>query len=335
MLIEALLYDGKSSKEHKVVIDFTFGRRVKIASHNIDVDLEEIVIESRLGNTPRIIEFPNGVRCKSEENDKIDQVLLDFNLNRSKTHKIESSYALTIGSVLLTIGFVWFMLTGGANFTANALANILPQSTLDEVSNLTLEQLEENFLEKSELTKNQQEIIQAHFDKLADGDSHYKLHFKSSPEMGPNAFALPSGDIVLTDQLVALSRDDEFRDILGVLAHEKGHVVEKHSIRMAIKTGIASVIIGYITGDISIIATTIPTILVNSSYSRDFEREADAHALKEMDKMGVSTIYMANLFEALAKEYEELDSNSSLGNLMASHPLTSDRIEYFKQHAHK
>jgi len=334
MLIDALLYDGKSSKEHKVTMDFTFGRRVKIASHNIDVALDEVVIESRLGNTPRVIEFPNGVRCKSEENDKLDQLLLDFNLNKSKTHKIESSFTLTIGAVLLTIAFVWFMLTGGANYSANFLANILPQTSLDKVSRITLEQLEENFLQASKLSENQERVIQAHFDKLTAGDNRYKLHFRSSPKMGPNAFALPSGDIVLTDQLVALSRDNDFRDILGVLAHEKGHVIEKHSLRMAIKTGIASVIIGYITGDISVIATTIPTILVNSSYSRNFEREADAHALKEMDKLGVSTIYMANLFEALAKKSEESNASSSgIGNLMASHPLTSERILYFRKHA--
>jgi len=335
MLVNALLYDGKSSKEHKVVIDFTFGRRVKIASHQIDVALEEIVIESRLGNTPRVIEFPDGIRCKSEENNKIDQVLLDFNLNKSKTHKIESSLALTIGSVLLTIGFVWFMLTGGANYSANFLANILPQSSLNDLSEITLEQLEGSLLEESNLTKEQHDIIQVHFDKLAGDDSRYKLHFRSAPQIGANAFALPSGDIVLTDELVALSKDAEYRDILGVLAHEKGHVVGKHSLRMAIKTGIASVIIGYITGDISVIASTIPTVLVNSSYSRDFEREADAHAIKEMDKMGVSTLYMADLFESLAKEHGGSESNSTMGSLMASHPLTEERIEYFKKHAQK
>jgi len=333
MLIEALLYDGKSSKEHKVTIDFTFGRRVKIASHGIDVALDEIVIESRLGNIPRVIEFPNGVRCKSEENDKIDQLLRDFNINKSKTHKIESSIALTLGSIVLTIGFVWFMLTGGANYTANFLANILPQSTLDEMSNFTLNQLEDSVLEESNLTQQQKRVIQTHFDKLTAGEARYKLHFKSAPKIGANAFALPSGDIVLTDQLVELSSDKEYRDILGVLAHEKGHVVKKHSLRMAIKTGIASVIVGYITGDISVIATTIPTVLINSSYSREFEREADAHALKELDRLGVSTIYMANLFESLAKEHEDLESNSTVGTLMASHPLTSERIEYFKNHA--
>lgn len=333
MLVEALLYDGKSSKEHNVTIEFTFGRRVKIASHNIDVALEEIKIGSRLGNTPRVLEFPNGVRCKSHENDKIDQLLLDFNIDKSKTDKIERSKLLTLASLFLTIAFVWFMLTAGANYTANFLANILPQTTLDKMSRVTLEQLEENILKPSKLTKRQKGIIQADFDKLVDGDRHYKLHFRSAPQIGANAFALPSGDIVLTDQLVALSRDNDFRDILGVLAHEKGHVVHKHSLRMAIKTGLASVIIGYITGDISVVASTIPTVLINSSYSREFEHEADENAVKELKRLGVSTIYIANLFEALEKKSKSRESNTTLDSLFASHPLTSERIEYFKSHA--
>ncbi len=335
MLINAVLYDGQTSKEHEVTIDFTFGRRVKIASCNIDVALEDVVIESRLGNTPRVMEFPNGVRCKSRENDKIDQLLHDFGLRKSKTHKIESSLVLTLGSVLLTVGFIWFLLTGGANYSANFLASILPQSTLNEVSRITISQLEEHYLKPSKLSQGQKEVIQAHFDSITKGEKqYYKLHFRSSPEMGANAFALPSGDIFLTDQLVALSRDKEFRDILGVLAHEKGHVVEKHSLRMAIKTGVAGVVIGYMTGDISVIATTIPTILVNSSYSRAFEHEADEHAVKELQKVGVSTKYVAHLFEVLSKAHEKSDSNSSFMKMTASHPLTSERIAYFYSYAH-
>jgi len=333
MIIDALLYDGKSSKEHTVEIEFTFGRRVKVKSHEIDVALEEVKIESRLGNTPRVIEFPNGVRCKSHENDKIDQLLREFDIDFSKAHKIERSLGLTFVAIALTIGFVWFMLTSGANYSANLLASVLPKSTLDEVSEITFEHLEESFLLPSKLSKNQEATIQKHFDDLTRGEEGYKLHFRSSPEMGANAFALPSGDIVLTDQLVALSRDNEFRDILGVLAHEKGHVVEQHSLQMAIKTGIASVVIGYITGDLSVIVSTIPAILVNSSYSREFEREADVYAVSEMKRLGVSTIYMANLFEALEKKHGHGET-STLDSLMASHPLTTERIEYLKGHSH-
>jgi Zn-dependent protease with chaperone function len=329
MFVDAVLYDGKSSKEHTVTIEFTFGRRVRVASHGIDVALEEVEIESRLGNTPRVLEFPNGVRCKSRENDKIDQILLDFDIEKSKTHKIESSSTLTLGAVIVTIWFVWFMLTTGASYTANIVASILPQSTLNDVSAMTMEKLEDDYLSPSKLSDINRTIIQNHFNNLTQGDSHYKLHFRSSEEIGANAFALPSGDIVLTDELVALSRDSEFRDILGVLAHEKGHVVHQHSLRMAIKTALSGAIIGYITGDISILVTTVPTVLISSSYSREFEREADAHAVKELQKMGISPIYMANLFEELAKEYS-IDENSSVIGLISSHPMTNERIEYFK-----
>jgi len=329
MFVDAVLYDGKSSKEHTVTIEFTFGRRVRVASHEIDVALEEVEIESRLGNTPRVLEFPDGVRCKSRENDKIDQILLDFDIEKSKTHKIESSSTLTLGAVIVTIWFVWFMLTTGASYTANIVASILPQSTLNDVSAMTMEKLEDDYLSPSKLSDINRTIIQNHFDNLTQGDSHYKLHFRSSEEIGANAFALPSGDIILTDQLVTLSKDSEFRDILGVLAHEKGHVVHQHSLRMAIKTALSGAIIGYITGDISILVTTVPTVLISSSYSREFEREADAHAVKELQKMGISPIYMANLFEELAKEYS-IDENSSVIGLISSHPMTNERIEYFK-----
>jgi Zn-dependent protease with chaperone function len=329
MLVDAVLYDGKSSQEHNVTIDFTFGRRVKIASHGIDVALDEVEIESRLGNTPRVLEFPNGVRCKSKENDKIDQILLDFNIKKSKTYKMESSWGLTLGAVMVTVGFVWFMLTVGASYTASMIADALPQSTLDKVSAVTMEELESGYLQPSTLSESNKSIIQTHFDRLTQGERRYKLHFHSAPKIGANAFALPSGDIVLTDQLVALSKDREFRDILGVLAHEKGHVVKKHSLQMAIKTGVSGAIIGYMTGDVSVLVTGIPTILISSSYSRDFEREADAHAMRELQEMNISPLYMANLFESLSQE-GGMDENSSIAGLITSHPLTRERIEYFK-----
>ncbi len=335
MLIEALLYDGKSSKEHQVVIDFTFGRRVKIASHNIDVALEEVEIESRLGNTPRVLEFPNGVRCKSRENDKIDQILRDFDIKKSKTHKIESSWGLTFGAVIVTIAFVTFMLTSGASYTSDFIASILPQNTLDSMSEMTLKELEDGYLSPTRLTKDNQKIIQANFDNLTQGEKRYHLHFRYSDKIGANAFALPSGDVVLTDQLVALSKDKKFRDILGVLAHEKGHVVHKHSLRMAIKTALSGVIIGYIAGDVSVLVTALPTILINSSYSREFEREADVYAVKELQRMHISTIYIATLFQALEeKQSSKRDENSTdASDIFSSHPLTNERIEYFRSFA--
>jgi Zn-dependent protease with chaperone function len=203
------------------------------------------------------------------------------------------------------------------------------------MSEYTLEKMDEEYLYASKLSARQERLIQAHFNNLSNGDRRYKLHFRSAPQMGANAFALPSGDVVLTDQLVALSRDDEFRDILGVLAHEKGHVVKKHSLRMAIKTGMAGAVIGYITGDISILASTIPTILINSSYSREFEHEADVYAISELKRLNISPKYIVHLFEVLEKKNENSDKNSTDVDIFSSHPLTEERIKFFNSYVKK
>jgi len=109
MQIEAKFYDGVSSKEHNVVIEFTNDKRCKIASHNIDLPLSTITIKNRLGNTPRIIELPNGARCKVANNDKLDKILKELGVKQSPIHKIERSWKLAIGSIVLIAAFVVFM----------------------------------------------------------------------------------------------------------------------------------------------------------------------------------------------------------------------------------
>ena len=332
MEIRAKMYDGTSSKEHSVIIEFTKDKRLIIASHNIDVPLESVKISSRLGSTPRVIHLPNGERCKSDENDKIDEILDSLNIKRSKVHKLERSWKLAIASVVLIASFVAFMLTGGANYSAEVLAKVLPQNTLDYASRRALAQLDKHYLHKSNLSAEKKAKILAMFQKLTDKDKRYKLHFRSSPQMGANAFALPSGDVVLLDELVFLDKDKELRGVLGVLAHEKGHVVYKHGLKGIIKGAVATTVVGYITGDLSFIATTLPTILVTSSYSREFESQADQYAKSELKRLGISSKPLAKLFINLEdfynKKHKENNSTKYL-DWMSSHPATKDRVKFF------
>ncbi len=53
----------------------------------------------------------------------------------------------------------------------------------------------------------------------------------SKPSDGANAFALPGGVLFMTDALVALA---EPAAILGVLAHELGHVQQRHATRVVV-----------------------------------------------------------------------------------------------------
>jgi len=331
MLIDAKFYDGISSKEHNVTVEFTNDKRLKIDAFNIDLPLKDIKISSRLGSTPRVLYLPNGQRLKSEENDKIDKILKSLDISHSKVHKLERSWKAAIASVLLIASFVIFMLTAGADYSAKFLAKVLPEDSLDYASKQALKQLDKSMLHKSNLSKEKKQKILALFNKLTNKDPRYRLYFRSSPQIGANAFALPSGDVVLLDELVFLDKDKELRGVLGVLAHEKGHVVYKHGLQSIIKGAVATTLIGYITGDISYLATTLPTVAITSKYSREFETQADYYAKKELNRLGISSKPLAKLFINLEDFYNKKhkDNNISYLDWLSTHPVTKKRIEYF------
>ena len=327
MRVKAKLYDGVSSKEHIVDIEFS-NNRVKIEEFDINLPLDEVKIHSRLGNTPRLIEFPNNIRCKVEDHKRLEEALEKAGFRASLIHKIERSWKLAVASIAIIGAFVVFMLTAGADISANFLANMLPKDSLDYISKKTLHELDKSYLQKSNLTKAKKEEIKRAFLKIAD--SKYKLHFRSSPKLGPNAFALPSGDIVILDELILLEKDKDYRGILGVLAHEKAHVVKKHALRGIIKGAIAATIISYITGDVSFIATTLPTIVVTNSYSREFEKEADIYAKEELKRLNISTKPLAKLFIKMEEYYNKKYKDSiKIPSIFSTHPETQKRVEFF------
>lgn len=59
-----------------------------------------------------------------------------------------------------------------------------------------------------------------------------------APQIGANAFALPDGTLVVTDELVELAGDND-DEVLAVLAHELGHIHERHGLRLLRTQGLS------------------------------------------------------------------------------------------------
>ncbi len=99
--------------------------------------------------------------------------------------------------------------------------------------------------------------------------------------MGANAFALPGGTIIFTDEIVELAEDDG--ELVAVFAHERGHVVNNHSMRNLMQSAGVTFVLGWMLGDLTMITDVVlvgaPVLLQQMSYSRSFEREADEYAL--------------------------------------------------------
>jgi len=138
----------------------------------------------------------------------------------------------------------------------------------------------------------------------------------------PNAFALPGGKIFLLDGLIQKAESPD--EIAGVLAHELGHVKHRDHLRQLIQTGGTSFLFGLLFGDVSGAGAVIfaSRTLLNASYSREAEQNADNFAIDVMHKLGRSPKPMGDLLLRVTGA----QANKSY-TILASHPMTEARRE--------
>ena len=141
------------------------------------------------------------------------------------------------------------------------------------------------------------------------------------PSSIPNAFALPGGKVYVLNALIDKANSPD--EIAGILAHELGHLKHHDNMRGLIYNGGTSFLIGLLFGDVTGSSAVIfaSRSLVEASYSREAETNADTFAIDIMHKLGRSPKPAAELmFRITGKE------GGSGFTILASHPLTEDRL---------
>jgi Zn-dependent protease with chaperone function len=222
---------------------------------------------------------------------------------------------------------------------AGAIAERLPASLGVAMSDQTLGVLDREVLTPTTLPALRQEEISNAFAQLhaPEARGRYRLLYRQSPVLGPNALALPSGTIVVTDELVALARDD--REIMGVLAHEAGHVDRKHGLRLLVQSSLLAVVIGWTLGDLNSLVALAPTQLMEAKYSRDLERDADAHAADLLRRRGIRPSFLADILQRMERGTRsgagppEARKAPVMYDYAASHPATAERLDYLRDAA--
>ena len=138
-----------------------------------------------------------------------------------------------------------------------------------------------------------------------------------------NAFALPGTFVVLTKGFIenALSAEE----VAGVIAHEIGHIAYDHSIQGMYRTVAVSVLVSLVTGDVAggILITGLGQWVLNSSYSRDAERDADRFALERLYAAGIDSRGLEAFLTRLLAQQEK--GEGSLPRLLSTHPPTAER----------
>ena len=175
-------------------------------------------------------------------------------------------------------------------------------------------------------------------------DNPYDFNFAIVNNAELNAFALPSGYIVIHSGLILEAESAE--ELLGVLAHEMAHVTEQHGLRNTIASlgtfAIVAALFGDISGISGVIVTAAP-LLINQSYSRNFEREADEVGYQLLVDANIDPKGLTLFFEKII-EQEKLafagieDDNTSSAAIdppvfLRSHPTTEERIKRLQKMA--
>ena len=153
-----------------------------------------------------------------------------------------------------------------------------------------------------------------------------------------NAFALPGGQIFIT--LALFDRLQTEAQLAGVLSHEMGHVIERHSSEQMAKTQLGQSLIlavGMGTMDPNNPGTsrnaTIIASLVNQMmslrYSRKDESEADIWGLKLLEEANYDPRAMIQVMEILKAA---AGGHGGSIELFQSHPNPDLRIQQIRQY---
>lgn len=287
------------------------------------------VAESKLGNLPREIYLPDGDKLVCYGVRALDEWL--DKKKRTTLFAMESQRKWLIISLLLVplslYGLFGFLVPWAAvNFAA-----YVPDSVKHLASKQTLKALDHSVLGPSQLSATEKAHMRGQFDQVLavihTQHNHFNIVFRQGNIMGPNAFALPDGTIVFTDEIIELL--DNQQDLLdAILLHEVGHVERNHAMQMVAESLFATIVIstyfGDVTGALDLFMGAGST-LVHNQFSQEHEWEADNYALRQLKLMHRDPATFAQAMEKLASLMPSTDE--SVSQWFSSHPHIEARIE--------
>lgn len=336
--LAAIYFDGRSARRHEVTLTLE-GDVAHIAGDGIDrsAPLSELRISEPMGAAPRLITFPDGAICEVRDLSALARILAQTGHRDHFVVRWQTSLRWVAASLIVTIAIVAAGYRWGLPWFAAGAAQRIPDAVAEHIGDHVLQVLDESLLQPSQLPDERRAQLAERFETLSVPDARplgHEVVFRASRHLGANALALPSGNIILTDDLVRLAQDDE--EIMAVLAHELGHVQERHGLRLMLQSSIAGALAAWYVGDVSTLLAAAPVLLAQAKYSRDFENAADEYAARMLTANGLSPSRLADLLERMdaahAPRKAGAADQSEDDGYLATHPATRDRIAVLRAH---
>jgi Zn-dependent protease with chaperone function len=332
-------FDGRTSRRHAVVVgvhDDTLAIRGDDVAFN--APRSQASVHPRLGTAPVRIALPGGGLLVA------DFASVDSSLGvpraRTLAHRLESHAAVVVIALLGIVAGGWFAYSDGIPWAARKIAERIPPEVEAELSKEALASADSVIFHPSKLPEEARIAVNREFSSLvasADVPRGTRLELRDGQFLGANAFTLPGGVVVVTDKLVEIL---EPKEVGAVIAHELGHVHYRHGTRHLLDNSIHALFAMAVFGDVSAVAglaATVPTVLMNTAYSRDFEREADSYAYQLLKSPGRSPRDFAAALESLrsSSQGERSRAFQERYGYLSTHPDFEERIKAAEDAARK
>jgi Zn-dependent protease with chaperone function len=351
-VIEALYFDGRSARgrpvrlrvaEGLLIAEAAADRAAEAAAHlaaehepTAQWPLAEVRWPERTRHGQRVLQLHGGGTLAVADAAAFDAWRRALGAREGWVVRVQQNWRATTAAVVALLlvvaaGYQW-----GVPAAAQALLRVVPQAVDDAVGAAALQSIQSQWLSPSALPPARQAQLRAAFAAAvaaaypAGPRPRWELHFHAAGKaLGANAFALPGGTIVITDAMVELLQGSD-DTVIGVLAHELGHVQHRHGMRAVVQFALVGAATAVALGDFSTLLAGVPALVAQMGYSRDAEREADAHAAFVLRASGRSPVVMVLLFDRLAAAH---GGTGVLPFALASHPPDAQRRRLFQDAA--
>ncbi len=231
-------------------------------------------------------------------------------------HSLPLLRVLFIIIILIAAVYLWLV-----PYLAVRLAGKVPVSYEENLGNRMYNAMKSGFTIDEKKTV----YINEFFNEL-NIPTPYTIHITVVKDDIPNAFAMPGGNIIVYDKIIAGM--DNYKELAALLSHEFSHVQNRHTTKSLFRqlgnTVFLSVLFGN-TGAVSNVIIRNADELKSLSYGRGLEKDADISGLKILCDRKIDGNGFVDLFAILKKQ-----GGPPVSEWMSSHPDLDRRIEYIK-----
>ncbi len=341
-MIAALYFDGKTALAHPVTLVAAHGHLSMSGDFLLRQDaLHTLRVSETFAYAPTILQYADGAHCEIRASQDKAALLAMLSYRPSLVQKAQQYWQSALFAVLAILFFLLSFRYWGLPWISAQVTDSLPIEVEQRLGKSILQEMEKGWIKPTAATPEQVQRIEQAFAVVAPSGGTTRVLLRNVPAQGANAFAVPGGTILITDDMVKLicagsfhCSDAQLQQLSAIFAHELGHIAHRHSLKSMVSDSVNGMVSLGLFGDFSALAAGAPMLLVKMSFSREIETQADDYGWELLAKKGIDQENMLLAYEKMLTQSKAKNLPAwlrSSSNYLSTHPSDEERIAHFKE----